>query len=111
MRPPGQAAKNGRKPEGRGAPKTAGDPAAQSASAANAEKGKPGTRQGAGTMTYAATEDQDARVVQGMWEEGRLVVDADADADVTAEDTAPEDEATPEPPTEATGDGEQPPVE
>ena len=53
-------------------------------------------------MTYAATEDQEARVVQGVWEEGRLVTEETSDG---AGDGA-EGTDTPEPPAEATGNGE-----
>jgi hypothetical protein len=54
-------------------------------------------------MTYAATEDQEARVVQGMWEEGRLVTEGTAEEEAT--DAPAEATDTPEPPAEATGDG------
>ena len=49
-----------------------------------------GTRQGSGTMTYAATDGEESRVVQGEWEDGRLVETTDGDAEEGGEGTATE---------------------
>jgi hypothetical protein len=45
-------------------------------------------------MTYAATEDREARIVQGQWEEGRLVTTATGEP-VVEEEAPTEEPAAP----------------
>ena len=49
-----------------------------------------GTRQGSGTMTYAATDGEESRVVQGEWEDGRLVETTEETTEEGGEGTATE---------------------